>query len=641
MGVTKKAATWRSCALVLGLALMVRVPFLSQPVQGDDVYYLAAAEHAQIDPLHPNHASYVFLGKTVTMRGHPHPPLNGWFLGGLLALLSDIREVPFHAAYISFSLIAVFSMWMLAGQFSPRPLLATLLFIATPAFLVNGNSLESDLPFLAFWMAAVAGFVRAVDRRSPAWLAASAFSMALSAMAAFQSIFLVPILAFYLWKHGRGWKPAWIALLTVPTALGGWQLWERWSSGALPAAVLAGYFQSYGLQTAVAKWKNAVALTVHLGWLVFPPLIWRAARHAGWVAWAAAGAAAAGGALWDPNPLFWLCLGTGVLVLAWCAGNSLDFPAAWILLFFSGALVVFFAGSARYLLPVAAPVALLASRVGGWAGAAGVVCQLSLGLALATANYTHWDGYRQFARVLPAESDGKRVWINGEWGLRYYAEERGGLPLLEGQAVQPGEYVISSELGYPVPFSTGGGRLTTIARQEIRTWPPLVLIGLHSRSAYSTAALGLRAFDISREPVDRVRLEVVVERKPTLSDIPMDHPEAGFHIVSGIYHLEGNARWMAGKAVVLLKRPQVKSVLRAVVYIPDAAPARRITLTLNGAQVAADSVPGPGLYTVRSAPIPPEEGEATVGVIVDKTFQIATDRRELGVVLGAVGFVSP
>ena len=36
---------------------------------------------------------------------------------------------------------------------------ATLLFIATPAFVVNGNSLETDVVFLAFWMASVALFV--------------------------------------------------------------------------------------------------------------------------------------------------------------------------------------------------------------------------------------------------------------------------------------------------------------------------------------------------------------------------------------------------------------------------------------------------------------------------------------------------
>ena len=96
-------------ALVLFCVLALRLPFLNQAIQGDDVYYLYGAEHAQIDPAHPNHARYVFIGETVDMRGHPHPPFDAWFLGGLLAAIGGIREVPFHAAYIVFSLIAAAS----------------------------------------------------------------------------------------------------------------------------------------------------------------------------------------------------------------------------------------------------------------------------------------------------------------------------------------------------------------------------------------------------------------------------------------------------------------------------------------------------------------------------------------------------
>jgi len=92
--------------LLLGLVLLLRLPFLNQAIQGDDHNYLQCAMHAQIDPLHPNDAQFLFLGNMVTMRGHLHPPLNGAFLGLLLWLFGSVREVPFHAAYILFSLIA-------------------------------------------------------------------------------------------------------------------------------------------------------------------------------------------------------------------------------------------------------------------------------------------------------------------------------------------------------------------------------------------------------------------------------------------------------------------------------------------------------------------------------------------------------
>ena len=241
--------------------------------------------------------------------------------GCLLALMGDIREAPFHAAYILFSVIAALAMWSLARRFSPHPLWATLLFLAVPAFVVNGNSLESDLPFLAFWMAAVACF--AAGRWT--W---AAIAMALAALGAFQAVFLTPILAVYVWIYRRRDRTAWLLTLVPPATILAWELWERWSSGALPASVAAGYMNSYGLQAIANKLRNAAALTVHSCFMVFPALL------------------------------------PGATLLAWKRRDrDTAFLAAWIALFFGGAVAVFFAGSARYLLPMAAPVALLVSRL--------------------------------------------------------------------------------------------------------------------------------------------------------------------------------------------------------------------------------------------------------------------------------------
>src|ERR1019366_5940579 len=200
----------RSLAII-ALVLLLRLPFLNQAIQGDDGVYLYGAQHAQIDPLHPTHASYVFLGQMVEMRGHPHPPLNSWYLGLLLGIFKEVHEIPFHAAYILFSLIAAFSALSLAHRFSPYPLSATLLFLATPAFVINGNSLEADLPFLAFWLLSIALFVGAVQRHSLQRLIGSTLAMALAAMAAYQAMILTPILLLYAWKWGRKWRAAWIA----------------------------------------------------------------------------------------------------------------------------------------------------------------------------------------------------------------------------------------------------------------------------------------------------------------------------------------------------------------------------------------------------------------------------------------------
>ena len=620
----------RELIIVALFVLALRLPFLNQAVQGDDVYYLAEAEHAQIEPLHPDHTLAPFLGRMVDMRGQPHPPLDAWCLGLLLAIFKDVREIPFHAAYIVFSLIAAFSAWSLARRFSPRPLLATLLFLVTPALVVNGNSFESDVPFLAFWLLATALYVAAVDRRSQALLAASCVAMGLAALGAAQAIFLAPILFLY----GRKWRAAAIATLAAPAVFLAWQLFERVTTGALPAGVLAGYLQSYGFEALMQKLKSAAALTAHLAWLVFPGL---------WLPPLIALPAAIGAAFYDLNPLFWGSIAIGIGILIWCARNWRDFLAQWVLIFFAGALAIFFAGSARYLLPIALPVAILATRrAGPRMLGIGLGCGLALSVLLAEVNYQHWSGYRKFARSLQEQAETKRLWIDGEWGLQYYLESEGGLPLLVGQTVRPDEVVVTSSLGYPVQVSHPGAIPVSIASRKITSAIPLRLIALNGRSGYSTTTWGLRPFDVSLGPIDQVRAEILVERKPVLSDLPMNAPEAEQQIVSGIYALENSKfRWTSKTAILLLKPPAAALPLVVNFYIPDQAPARQVTVELNSRVVASRNYPGPGSYTLVSGASKPDGDSAQVTISVDKTFSPQSDKRELGFVLISAGFEGP
>lgn len=637
--------------IVVLVVLALRLPFLNQAVQGDDYYFLAGAMHAQIEPLHPTHGSYVFEGREVDMRGHPHPPLNMWFLGALLATFGDIYEIPFHSAYILFSLIAAMAMLALAERFTKNPLWATLLFLAVPTFVVNGSSFESDLPFLAMWMAATALFVRAVDKASVPTMAAAAVTFGLAALAAYQAVVLAPILGLYLWMHRRSWLPGW-AVLAVPFAvLGGWQLFELVTGGSLPAGVLAGYFEGYGLQALGSKMASALALTVHTGWLVFPALAWLAFGRVRVWWWTAIGIATViGGVVVDPHPLFWISFATGLLVVVSCISGLLRRPDAdqlflfaWLLVFFAAAVALFFAGSARYLLPIAAPVAMLvADRLRerpAWL-AAGLVCQLVVSLGLAVMNYQHWDGYRRFVAGLSDEIATHRTWINGEWGLRFYGEAVGGLPLEESQAVRPGEMVLTSPIAYPSTFTTGGGGLTPLAETPITSVSPLRIIGLGVKSAYSTVTLGFRPFDIGFGPIDTPRAEIVVERAPTLDWIEMGSPEAENQIVSGIYQLEGGEwRWMSRRAVVLLAAPVEPRRVAVDLYIPDQSPARQVRLTLDGTVVAEQRYDTPGSYTLESdGPVEMEGSSASLEIWVDASFSPPGDPRELGIILAGAGF---
>ena len=591
---TKPGGQGRGLWIAIGLVLLIRVPFLNQAIQGDDHIYLTEGAHALIDPLHPNNVKYVFLGDEVDLRGHSHPPGNAWPLAGLLAVFGEVREVPFHAAYIGFSLIAAWAMWSLAVRFSPRPLWATLLFLAVPAFVVNGGSLEADLPFLAFWMAAVPLFCAG----RPVW---SALAMAAAAMMAYQAIFLVPILAVDLWltrPRGQRARHAWPLLAPIATLLA-WQIFTRLTTGAMPASTLMVYFQTYGFQAIQHKLQSALMLAIHSWFIVFPALVPAAA------------------------------------VLAWRERREPEtlFLLAWIALFFAGAVVVFFAGSARYLLPMAAPVALLASRLPTRWLAAGFAVQLALSLGLAVVNYQHWDACRRFAESLRPLTKDHRVWVDDTLGLRHYMDVQGALPLRKTQRLRPGELIVSSELDHAVEVTAP---LSVIAKAVIRPALPLRLIGLESASGYSTTR-GFWPFGVSTGLIDRLTAAQVMERHPTLEYLTFGTPGVTGQIVSGI---DPQDRWMFKSAVVVLKNPVAPSKLRVAFYISDKAPARHIALSLDGREVAAQTYPGPGSYTLETAqPLKGVGESAAVQVDVDRTFSVPGDQRDLGVVLIGVGFV--
>jgi hypothetical protein len=637
--------------IVTFLVLLVRLPFLHQAIQLDDIYYLTGAQHAQTDPLHPHRAHYIFEGALVDMRGHPHPPLNTWVLALLLATLHGVHLSMFHLVYIAFSWIAAISVYSLARRFTQRPMMATLMFLAMPVFWIEGNSLMADLPFLALWTAALALFLHAVDEMHAGYLFAAGAALALSGVAAYQASFLIPILWLWLWYTRRHWKPAWCVATLPLLSSAGYQAFERMTGGAFPAQVLTGYFQSYGLQSALNKLRNAAGLTVHLAWLIFPLIAIYAFARGRRLASLAGTVAAIGAALYDPNPLFWVSFGTGVLILCSVCGSlaERDPKTVWLaastLLFFAGALVVFFAGAARYLLPAAPFVIFLAVRRmhhhPRWL-AAGIALQTALAMCLSMVNYSQLGEWRSFAASIAPQVAGKRLWVNGEWGFSWYLGLLGGRQVLRDQRIAPGDLIATSELGFPVPVNTFGVKLLPVLHRDIFPLLPVTMMGVNARSGYTTDGFGLHPFEVSSAPLDRIRLERALPDAPRLAFLEMGSPEIAGQIVSGVYGVEsGRWRWMGRKAVLALRVPAQPAPIAARFFIPPQAVARRVTVLLDDKEIAAQSYTQPGAYSLQSPPLRPDRAAVLISIVVDATFRTPGDSRDLGIVLMSAGFVGP
>ena len=365
----------RDLLLLAAFTLALHAPFVRQPVQGDEVTYLDMAAHVLQHPLTPLDFQYVFQGHMVDANGHPHPPFNAYILALAWLVRGHFSILFFHCFYLVFPLAIAFATYALARRFTTRPLWAALLVAASPIVQVNTNTLAGpEAPALALLLIGAAALFES-------WFWLAGIALALAGMTALQALALPPILLLtYLlgWRrstNGSGASDVDVGLLTLLKrnrpplgalcaiaapylALGAWQALQWALTGRLPAAVLAGYAANPNLSGAAVKAASALALLAHLGVLVtVVPLAWR--RLWGIAPGLLAAYLVTGYPWWERALLaIFVALGINALLWLWESRRQ-PVLAAWCLLYFAFACVAFFAGAARYLLPLAAPMVIL------------------------------------------------------------------------------------------------------------------------------------------------------------------------------------------------------------------------------------------------------------------------------------------
>jgi hypothetical protein len=182
-----------------------------------------------------------------------------------------------------------------------------------------------------------------------------------------------------------------------------------------------------------------------------------------------------------------------------------------------------------------------------------------------------------------------------------------------------------------------------------------------SHSGNASAGFGLLPFDYGEHLLDEVVAEVIGVPQPTASYLAMASPETGNHLLLGFHHLEQNQwRWIAPHAMAVLRAPGSVApnseapgpgaaaardsewgspIFELSFHIPETAPARTVTIQLDGKTLASQTYPGPGTYSLQ-APASVTPGQAvTVEISTDQAFRVAGDSRELGIIVTGLGFV--
>jgi 4-amino-4-deoxy-L-arabinose transferase-like glycosyltransferase len=380
----------------------------------------------------------------------------------VIALASAIvgrSEAALHAVSFAIAGAAVVGTYQLARLLSPRPLLAAVLTLLAPAFLVLAGMVRSDLLMLALWIWTIYFWIRGTcaNRRADLWLSAGLMSAGM--LTKYFAISLLPLLlADLLIRRPRKWSHA-LPLLVPLVVLAAYHALTLRLYGHSLLTEAAAYAQQHGRRM---QWLNGLTLLGGCGASILLYLL--AARWRTLPAMFAGGACLIAAALyaWNarlPYPIVIAGTVDGAFLLQWalwlCAGTTLlafglseivrhrrepdtVLLGLWIVGTAGFGIAINWTANSRSLLPVVPALAILASRARvDWQPKrerllwAAVLPAAALGLVYLWADASSANADRALAHAVHAavRVEHRDVRFAGHWGFQYYMQQAGYRPI--------------------------------------------------------------------------------------------------------------------------------------------------------------------------------------------------------------------
>ncbi|GEM_PF-818210 len=519
----------------LPIALLVLwLPFVGVPPLLDEESYLDIARQIADHPFRPydwwrrwqpwgaERVADAFL--------YAHPPGHLWWVGAWRGLVGEgvLLRVLCTAPW---ALLLGFSVGKLAEGTCRRPNTAAFLFAASPVVILALHAgLMPDLGTAALGTAAVAMWREALGKHHTLDQERAAVAGVLLALACaykYPALLLLPVLVLHAIRRGqlRAAWPTWAAFAGI------------W--GALELLLWIQYGRFHLLE--VLAWAPEIArgslggrtlgTLVRLALVVSPLALLAASRwrRAGlvWLPLATVAVLAVVG-LDELGPvsaplLIACAAGGGVLFLRGLAGllprldshkkrrKDRDDPVllgAWAVAVILGVVLGHNYAGGRYLLPAAAPLALLLGRTaentpGGklTARVAGLVW-VTLGMALGLSQARQAKAVDLTAQRASTHAETGRY--TGEWTFRWRMDREGWEAWVPGEPLADGTVLAVPVHSGPAPVPTE--RLTLVAEEVSTDTLGLRLVDLEEGIGYHAETLGPLPFGWVRAPLERVRV---------------------------------------------------------------------------------------------------------------------------------------
>jgi 4-amino-4-deoxy-L-arabinose transferase-like glycosyltransferase len=476
----KKDVIVRPLFLALAVPVLLLVPFITKAFHIDDTLFLWCARHIQSNPSD-------FYGFTVAWndfdmpvaRINQNPPLNAYFIA-LVATFSGLSEVPLHLAFLIPAAALSVGVYSLAEEFCEKPLLAALIGVCTPAFLVSSTNVMCDTLMVALFVWAITLWVLGLQKNRHAYLFVAAMLITLAALTKYFALAGVPLLLVYSRMYKGAWRP-WALYLVFPLVIMGgyeWLTYRFYGVGLFSDALSMGIVTR--TETRPGFWARIIPGLAFTGGSLasiafYAPFMW---SHRTWLFAASGIPLAAALFVWGSvgtfvlegpdGPLWWVIIQlagaavAGVQIL-WLAlldlRESKDARSAllflWILGTFCFVVFLNWTTSARTIFPMVPAAAILVVRrleKAGWlSDASGVrkswmplIPAACLALAITWADFSLANCQRTAARLITTQFRDYpgAVWFKGHWGFQYYMEAAGARYLVDGAVIQGGDILV-------------------------------------------------------------------------------------------------------------------------------------------------------------------------------------------------------
>jgi 4-amino-4-deoxy-L-arabinose transferase-like glycosyltransferase len=185
-------AFFAAIAVIAALA-----PFLSKAFHIDDPLFLWMAQQIAHHPGDPyGFAVNWYVSNQPMFSIMQNPPLSSYYIA-LIASFLGWSEPAMHGAFLVPAIAAVLGTFFLARRLCNSPLLAALLLVFTPVFLVSATEVMCDVWLLALWVWSIECWMRALERNSARLLFLASILAAAAALTKYFGVALVPLLVVY------------------------------------------------------------------------------------------------------------------------------------------------------------------------------------------------------------------------------------------------------------------------------------------------------------------------------------------------------------------------------------------------------------------------------------------------------------